>query len=177
MTMAKKAKKIDLHDMILNVKEGLSLLPGDEERQRMAQQISEITAELDVLRDNILKYPHESEIHQVSGAILTLVSFLNSVKDKPLLAESLFPKKTKARKAKGITVDTDAVLNLLEGLSAEKIPEELAKYKKDTLVDLAAKLNISVNTKLKKDALADKIFKLGFANKRGYDLLSGKESG
>ena len=105
------------------------------------------------------------------------MSFFNSVKDKPLLAESLFPKKTKARKAKGIAVDTDAVLHLLEGLSAEKILEELTKYKKDTLVDLAVKLNISVNTKLKKDALADKIFKLGFANKRGYDLLSGKERG
>ncbi len=177
MTMATKTKKIDLHDMLLKVKEGLSLLPGDEERQRLTQLISEIIAELDVLRENIVKYPHESEIQQVSGAIHTLVSFFNSVKDKPLLAESLFPKKTKARKAKGIAVDTDAVLHLLEGLSAEKILEELTKYKKDTLVDLAVKLNISVNTKLKKDALADKIFKLGFANKRGYDLLSGKERG
>lgn len=173
--MAKNIKIIDLHDMLLKVKEGLSLLPGDEERQRMAQLISEITAELEMLRENILKYPYDSEIHQVSGAIHTLVSFFSSVKDKSLLAESLFPKKTKAKKAKDIAVDTNAVLNILEGLSAEKIPEELIKYKKDTLVDLATKLNISVNTKLKKDALADKIFKLGFANKRGYDLLRGKE--
>ncbi|MDO8745813.1 MAG: hypothetical protein Q7J76_11980, partial [Candidatus Brocadiaceae bacterium] len=88
--------------------------------------------------------------------------------------EMLLPKKTKARKTAGSLVDIDALLKHLEELPTEKIFGELAKHKKDTLLELSAKMNITANKKLTKNALADKIFKLGFANKRGYDLLGGK---
>lgn len=57
-----------------------------------------------------------------------------------------------------------------------KLFGELTKHKKDILHELSAKMNITANKKLTKNALADKIFKLGFANKRGYNVLSGKVS-
>lgn len=176
INMAKRTKKLDLKDTLEKVKEALLLLPGEQERQRLTGIIPEIINELQALQDNISRFPNESDVKQVSQAIQTVVSFFDTVRDRPLLAEVLFPKKTKTKKTKSISVDIDAVLKLLEGLPTEKIPEELFKHKKDTLIDLAIKLNISVNTKLKKDALADKIFKLGFANKRGYSLLSGEVS-
>ena len=155
--MTKRTKKLDLIDALLKVRECLSLLPDDQERQRLTHIIPEIIKELDVLRESIGRFP-------------------DTLKDKPLLAEMLLPKKAKPRKTKSCFVDVDALRQLLEGLPTEKILEELTKHKKDVLVELSTKLNITANKKLTKDALADRIFKLGFANKRGYDLLSGKQA-
>ncbi|HHT9139046.1 MAG TPA: hypothetical protein ACFYEK_17600 [Candidatus Wunengus sp. YC60] len=172
--MAGRKKKLDLKDTLAKVKECLLLLPGDEEKQKTSQIISEILQELGVLREAINQFPDESKVNNVSGAIQTLVSFFDTIKDKPLLAEMLLPKKTKARKTAVSLVDIDVLLKQLEELSTEQILGELTKHKKDTLLELSAKMNITTNKKLTKDALADKIFKLGFANRRGYDLLSGK---
>ena len=127
-----------------------------------------------MLREAVNQFPDESKVNNISGAIQTLVSFFDTIKDKPLLAEMLLPKKTKARKTAGSLVDTDALLKQLEGLPTENIFGELTKHKKDALLELSAKMNITANKSLTKNALADKIFKLGFANRRGYDLLSGK---
>jgi len=149
-------------------------LPGEEEKQKTAQIISELLQELEVLREAVHQFPDESKINNISGAIQTLVSFFDTIKDKPLLAEMFLPKKTKARKTAGSLVDIDALLKHLEGLPTEKILGELTKHKKDILLELSIKMNITANKSLTKNALADKIFKLGFANRRGYDLLGGK---
>lgn len=172
--MAKRTKKLDLIDTLARVKECLSCLPGEAEKQRMSQMIPEIIKELGVLQEGIGRFTDASEKHQVSHAIHTLVSFFDTLKDKPLLAEILLPKKTKPGKTKGAAVDINTLQNQLENLPTEKILEELTKLKKDVLVELSARLNITVNKKLTKDALADRIFKLGFANTRGYNLLSGQ---
>lgn len=172
--MAGRKKKPDLKDVLSKVQGCLSLLPGKEERQKVTQIIPEIIHELQVLQEGIHRFPSESEIQQVSHAIHTLVSFFDSIKDKPLLAETLFPKKAGTRKAKTISIDIDGLLKHLEEIPTENIIVELTRHKKDTLVGLSAKLNITANKKLTKDALAGKIFNLGFANRRGYDLLSGK---
>lgn len=172
--MAGRKKKLDLKDTLAKIKECLPLLPGEEEKQKTTQIISELLQELEVLREAINQFPDESKVNNISGAIQTLVSFFDTIKDKPLLAEMLLPKKTKARKTAGSVVDTDALLKQLEGLPTENILAELTKHKKDALLELSAKMNITANKKLTKDALADKIFKLGFANRRGYDLLGGK---
>ncbi|MBW7897724.1 hypothetical protein B188_25630 [Candidatus Brocadiaceae bacterium B188] len=176
ITMAKRAKKPDLIDTVTKVKECLSILPGEEDRQRMARLISETIQELELLREGIGRFPDASETHQVSHAIHTLVSFFDTLKDKPLLAELLLPKTAKPGKTRKSAVDVQALQSQLEALPTEKIIEELTKHKKDVLVELSARMNITVNKKLTKDALADRIFKLGFANKRGYDLLSGKQA-
>ena len=176
--MAGRKKRLDLKDTLAKVKECLLLLPGDEEKQKTTQIISELLQELEVLREVVHQFPDDSKVNNISGAIQTLVSFFDTVKDKPLLAEMLLPKKTKARKARktaGGLVDIDALLKQLEGLSTDEIFGELTKHKKDVLLELSAKMNITANKSLTKNALADKIFKLGFANRRGYDLLGGKQ--
>ena len=172
--MAGRKKKLDLKDTLAKVKECLLLLPGDEEKQKTTQIISELLQELEVLREVVHQFPDDSKVNNISGAIQTLVSFFDTIKDKPLLAEMLLPKKTKARKTAGSLVDMDALLKHLEELSTDEIFGELTKHKKDVLLELSAKMNITANKSLTKNALADKIFKLGFANRRGYDLLSGK---
>ena len=172
--MAGRKKKLDLKDTLTKIKECLPLLPGEEEKQKTTQIISELLQELVALREAVNQFPDESKINNIPGAIQTLVSFFDTIKDKPLLAEMLLPKKTKARKTAGSLVDTDVLLKQLEELSTDEILGELTKHKKDILLELSAKMNITANKKLTKDALADKIFKLGFANKRGYDLLGGK---
>lgn len=176
ISMAKRTKKLDLIDTLTKVKECLSLIPAENERQSMTQIIPEIIKELDELRENIGRLPNETETRRVSDSIHTLVSFFDTLKDKPLLADMLLPKKAKPRKTKGIVTDINTLRNQLEELPTEKILEELTKHKKDVLVELSTKMNITANRKLTKDALADRIFKLGFANKRGYDLLSGKQA-
>ncbi|TVL99508.1 MAG: hypothetical protein CV087_17825 [Candidatus Brocadia sp. WS118] len=174
--MVKRTKKIDLIDTLTKTKACLSLLPGEAERHKVALMIPEIIKELDVLRENISRFPDASEIRHVDGAIHTLISFFETLKDRPLLAEILLPKKAKSGKTKSVPVDINTLQIQLEGLPTEKILEELTKHKKDVLVALSAKLNITANKKLTKDALSDRIFKLGFANKRGYDLLIGKQA-
>lgn len=171
--MAKPRKKLNLNDVLANIKEVLLSLPGVEGNQQIAETIQEIIQELNLLRERIAHFPDRSEREQIAGAANILASFFDSLKDKPLLADALFPKKTKAKKPKGSTVDVNALQQQLELLPTEQILEELTKHKKDTLLELCAKMGITVNKELTKDALADRIFKLGFANRRGYDLLKG----
>jgi hypothetical protein len=166
-------KKLNLTDTLVKVKEYLSLLPGEEEKERITQSIQGIILELKLLQERIARFPNESDRERISSATHILVSFFDSLKDDPLLAEILLPKKPKSRKPKSNTIDVNAVQQQLEMLPTEKILEELSKHKKDILLALSAKMNIPVNKKLTKNALADTIFKLGFANRRGYDLLKG----
>ena len=175
--MAKKGKKLVLKDALEKIRESLPLLPTADEPQAALQTITEIMNELDTLRGHLARFPGEREVDQVSQAIHTVTSFFDSVKDRPLLAEALFPTAIKTRKPKKeASPDVDSLLQLLEGLPTDGIIAELSKQKKDVLVALSAKLGISATSKLTKDALADKIFKLGFANRRGYELLGGEKT-
>ncbi|MBF8278143.1 MAG: hypothetical protein HW390_3216 [Candidatus Brocadiaceae bacterium] len=176
--MAKKVKKLVLKDALEKIRESLPQLPTAEETQAALQTITEIMNDLDTLRGHLARFPGEREVDQVSQAIHTISSFFDSVKDRPLLAEALFTTTTKARKPKKeASPDVDGLMQLLEGLPTGSIVAELSKQKKDTLVALSAKLGISATSKLTKDALVDKIFKLGFANRRGYELLGGEKGG
>lgn len=173
--MAKTKKRLNIHEALSKIKECISLLPGEDVKGRMRQDIHEIITELDTLRNNINHLPDESEKHQLSQAIHTLVSFLDSLKDKPHLVNTILPKTKKAGKAKTIFVDIDDLLKYLEELPTDQLMGELSKHKKNTLLDLSSKLNITTNSRQTKDILVDKIFKLGFANRRGYDLLSDRQ--
>ena len=55
--MTKRTKKLDLNDTLTKVRECLSLLPDDQERQRITHIIPEIIKELDVLRESIRSFP------------------------------------------------------------------------------------------------------------------------
>ena len=176
MNMAKKKKSLNIHDALSKIKECISLLPGEVEKQRIGQDIHEMIAELDTLRNNIKDLPDEPEQRQLSQAIHTLVSFLDSLKEKPHLADIILPKAKKAGKAKASPVNVDDLLKQLEGLSTDQLMGELSKHKKNTLLELSSRLNITANSKQTKDVLVDKIFKLGFANKRGYDLLGDRQA-
>jgi hypothetical protein len=173
--MAKIKKKLNIHDALSKIKECISLLPGEEEKQKIKQDIHDVITELDVLRNNINSLPDEPDKDHLSRAIHTLVSFLDSLKDKPQLADVILPKAKKASKAKASGVNVDDLLRELEGVPTDEIIGKLSKHKKNTLLELSSRLDITVNTKQTKDILVDKIFKLGFANKRGYDLLGEKQ--
>ena len=101
-----------------------------KKNKKTTQIISELLQELEVLREAVNQFPDESKVNNISGAIQTLVSFFDTIKDKPLLVEMLLPKKTKARKTAGSLVDMDALLKQLEGLPTENIFGELTKHKK-----------------------------------------------
>ncbi len=175
MNMAKTKKKLNIHDALSKIKECISLLPGENEKQSLSQDIQEMITELDTLRNNINHLPDESEKHQLSQSIHTLVSFLDSLKDKPHLADAILPKVKKAGIAKVSSVNIDDLLKHLEKLPTDQLMGELSKHKKNTLLELSSILNITTNSKQTKDILVDKIFKLGFANRRGYDLLSDRQ--
>ncbi len=169
--MAKTKKRLNIHDALSKIKECISLLPGEDEKQKIKQDIHDVITELDVLQNNINSFPDEPGKDHLFQAIHTLTSFLDSLKDKPLLADVILPKAKKARKARASEVNVDGFLKELEGLPTDELIGKLSKHKKNTLLELSSRLNITVNSKQTKDILVDKIFKLGFANKRGYDLL------
>lgn len=172
--MAKRKKNLNIHDALSKIEECISLLPGEDEKQRIGQDIQEMITELDTLRNNIARLPDGSEQHQLFQAIHTLVSFLDSLKEKPHLADIILPKAKKAGKVKVSSVNIDELLKQLQGLPTDQLMSLLSKHKKNTLLELSSRLNITTNSKQTKDILVDKIFKLGFANKRGYDLLSDR---
>ncbi len=175
--MAKKGKKLVLKDALEKIRESLPQLPTADETQAALQTITDIINELETLRGRLAHFPGERDINQVSQAIHTVTSFIDSAKDRPILAEALFPTATKARKPKkeASPPDVDSLMQLLQGLPTDGIVAELSKQKKDVLAALSAKLGISATAKLTKNALVDKIFKLGFANRRGYELLGGEK--
>ncbi len=172
--MAKKKKGLNIHDALSKIKECISHLPGEDEKHRINEDIHEIVTELDTLRNNINQLPDESEGRQLFQAIQTLESFLDSLKEKPHLADIILPKVKKTKKAKVSPVNIDDLLKQLEELPTDQLMSELSKHKKNTLLELSSRLNISANSKQTKDILVDKIFKLGFANRRGYDLLNDR---
>ncbi|MBM4054752.1 MAG: hypothetical protein FJ264_08795 [Planctomycetes bacterium] len=172
--MAKAKKNLNIQDVLLKMKECIDLLPGKEEQQRMVQAIHELIMKLESFKESISRVPDESEKNRVLQAIHTVSSFFDSVKNKPLLAEILFPKQKKARKTSVRPVNIDDLLKQLEELQSDKIMTELSKQKKNILLELSSRLNITANPKLTKDVLIDKIFKLGFANQRGYNLLGDR---
>ncbi len=169
--MAKKKKKLDIHGALSKIKECISLLPGEEDKQKLREEIQDIITELDNLRNNINTLPDETGKEHLSQAIHTLVSFLDSLKDRPQLADVILPKAKKTRKARASEVNIEDLLKELEKLQTDEIMGKLSKYKKNTLLELSSRLSITVNSKQTKDVIVDKIFKLGFANKRGYGLL------
>jgi len=173
--MAKRKKRLNIYDALSKIKETLSLLPGEKEKQGISQDIQEMIMELDTLRNSINHLPDESEKHRLSQSIHALVSFLDSLKDRPHLADIILPKVKKAAKAKTGSVNTEDLLKQLEGLPTDQLMGELSKHKKSTLLELSSKLDITTNSKQTKDILVEKIFKLGFANRRGYDLLSDRQ--
>ncbi len=172
--MAKRKKQLNIYDVLTKIKESISLLPGEDEKQRIGQDIHEMITELDTLRNNINHLPDEPEKRQLSQAVHTLGSFLDSLKDKPHLADAVLPKVKKAGKAKASPVNIGDLLKHLEELPTDQLMGELSKHKKNTLLELSSQLNITANSKQTKDILVDKIFKLGFANRRGYDLLGDR---
>ncbi len=169
--MAKKKKKLNIHNAMSKIKEWISLLPGEEEKHKIKEEIHDVISELEGLQNSINSLPDEPEKEHLSQAIHTLVSFLDSLKDKPLLTDVILPKAKKARKAKVSDVNIEDLLRELEGLPTDELMGRLSKHKKNTLLELSSRLSITVNSKQTKDIIVDKIFKLGFANKRGYGLL------
>lgn len=176
--MTKTGKKLALKDALEKIRESLPQLPTADETQAALQTITDIINELETLRGRLAHFPGERDIDQVSQAIHTVTSFIDSAKDRPLLAGALFPAATKARKPKkeaSPPPGVDELMRLLEGLPTDEIVTVLSKQKKDVLAALSAKLGISATAKLTKNAMVDKIFKLGFANRRGYELLGGEK--
>lgn len=176
MNMAKTKKRLNIYDALSKIKESVSLLPGENEKQRIRHDIQEMIVELDTLEKNINHLPEEPEKRQLTHAVHTLVSFLDSLKDKPYLADVILPKMKKAGKSQAIPVDINNLIRLLNKLPTDQLMNELSKHKKNTLLELSSRLNITSTSKQTKDVLVDKIIKLGFANRRGYDLLGDSQS-
>ncbi len=174
--MAKRKKGLNIHDALSKIKECISLLPGEDEKQRINEDILEMIKELDTLRNNINQLPDEFEERQLFQSIQTLESFLDSLKEQPHLADIILPKLKRAGKAKVSSVNIDDLLKHLEELPTDQLMNDLSKHKKNTLLELSSRLDITTNSKQTKDILVDKIFKLGFANRRGYDLLGDRQA-
>ncbi|MCP4372026.1 MAG: hypothetical protein GY797_28500, partial [Deltaproteobacteria bacterium] len=129
----KKKKKLDIHDALSKIKECISLLPGEEEKHKIKEEIHDVISELEGLQNSINSLPDEPEKEHLSQAIHTLASFLDSLKDKPLLADVILPKAKKARKAKISEVNIEDLLKDLERLPTDELGGKLSKHKKNTL--------------------------------------------
>jgi hypothetical protein len=135
---------------------------------------------LQTVREHLRTLPSEEERKRVSAASDVLERFLDSMKARPGIAVSLGLAATKPSSLPRKREEADTNLVDLEKLSTEEIQKKLLDEQEFTipmLHSLTRKLGLSSERNAGRRDLVDRIVKLGFANKRGYQLLGGVKHG
>ncbi len=159
--------------------------PSDVERDEALNAIDAMIRELQRIRDHLASLPSEVERRRITEAAATMEQFLDSMRARPAvaLAMGLGDPKTSAlaRLHKAPTIERrheepDVLLSELEKLSTEEIQSRLLnehEFPVSQLQAVARKLGLPTDRTKDRLDLVDRIVKLGFANKRGHELLGG----
>ena len=157
--------------------------PSDDERKSLLQAIEGLSSFLADLKSIVSRLPDDKERDTLSGAASVVLEFVYRAKSDPSLSAmlGLGPanlRKTSAHFAKSTgLIDIQALVTELEQLPTEKIEARLLADKKLSIRDLselARRLGLPAKSSDTREGLVDRIATVGFANKRGYDLLRGQ---
>jgi DNA mismatch repair ATPase MutL len=176
MTDTGRKKGFSILDFI---ERAVSKFPTDTERKELLESLDILIKYFQNMQGKIRSLPQDMEQREVLSAIATMRNFLESARDKPLLAAAFglpYRKNALAREAKEevAPVVAEKIFDELKMLSTEEIQQRLLDYKTtsmDQLHALATYLNIKHPQRMRRQDLIDKIVKVGFANVRAYDTL------
>jgi len=176
MTETKKKKEFSILDFM---NQAVSKFPTDTEREELIKSLDVLIKYFQNLQGKIRSLPDDIEQKEVLSAIGTIKNFLESAKDKPLIAAAFgLPYKrtalTREAKEEMSPVMAEKIFNELKMLSTEEIQQRLLDYKKISMEELhalATYLGIKHPQRMRRQDLVDKVVKIGFANIRGYETL------
>lgn len=154
--------------------------PSDAERTEALVALDSMIQALQTVREHLRTLPSEEERKRVGAASDVLERFLDSMKARPGIATSLGLAATKPSPLQRKREEVDTHLADFERLSTEEIQRKLLDEQEFTIAmlhTLARKLEIPNERHAGRRDLVDRIVKLGFANKRGYQILSGVKHG
>ena len=153
---------------------------SDAERAEAVAGLDAMIQALQTVREHLLTLPSEEERKRVGVASEVLARFLDSMKARPGVAVSLGLATTKPSSLPRKREEADGGIADLEKLSTEEIQKRLLderEYTVPMLHSLMRTLGLSTERNVSRRDLVDRIVKLGFANKRGYQLLGGVKHG
>lgn len=153
-------------------------LASEHERQEALIQLDAMIHALQDLREHLRAVPSPEERRQIAEAADTIEQFLVSMKARPEVAASFrmatAPKSsTVARKRENI----GSLVEHLESKTTDDIQRALLnerEYSLPVLQAIARHIGLTIDRSSDRSVLVDRIVKLGFANKRGYELLGAK---
>jgi hypothetical protein len=156
--------------------------PSEADRADALAALDAMIEALQNIRTRLSSLPSEEERRRVGDAADALERFLDSMKARPGIAASLglAMAKTSPAPRKREDVDVDVLLADLEELATDEIQKKLLNEQEFTLPmlhSIARKLGLSGERTANRHDLVDRIVKLGFANKRGYQLLGRARHG
>ena len=149
----------------------LALLPPQEVVMENLEAIDELIAFLKRVREEISRLPEPQKREDVIKAATLLSNFLSSNVAQTLFCAKEIPQKITSA---SIVVDGAKIFNELKILKLEDIQQRLLDKKLFSLKELrtlAEFLQLGIDKKASRDTLADSVFKMGFANPRGYEDL------
>lgn len=149
------------------LKQILRKLPSDKEKLEGIRVIDEILAEMKRLREELRRLPDERERKRVIQALATVDSFMRS---SVVNAGSRSKGQDSGNKEKA-----RILLDRLNELSTDEIARTLRHPESAPTAVLRAAasiLGLGGVSKMARDDLEDAIVKVGFANPRGYELIS-----
>lgn len=162
------------------VESSLARIPSEEERSRLVGALDVLIAHLSEVRQNIVSLPSDPDRKRLQGALDDIHEFLAEAMTNPSLASVLGVGKTRKSSGKsGRALDAmtkagaEVIVRDLDALSTNDIQRRLldpSEYSTKELRAVADLLGIPPG-RLNREQLIDKIVKIGFANRRGYDLL------
>lgn len=153
------------------VEKSVEALPSDEEIKESVEAIDSLMLFFQNLKTQLTQQPTNEVRHDVIRAITMLGNFLSSYNSKVLFASRQTTSISKVP-----SQSTAQLLEELESLPLDEIQSRLLEKSRYSVKDLrllARYLNIGVDRNMRRDDLADAIFKRGFANPRGYNAIGG----
>jgi hypothetical protein len=153
---------------------------SESERQELTSAIDRILKHLELVKKNVNSLPTEHDSSELNGALESLLRYVRRAEDNALLASALGlvpPKRGPSRPPAVSNLISRAALEdrvrELSELPTDGIADHLSNYKvfsMDELRDIARIFGIRADDLARSD-LVDRIVKIGFANKRGYQRL------
>jgi hypothetical protein len=169
--MSKNVGKNWPNQLLKAVERSVEALPSDNQIKESLEAIDSLISFLQHLRAQLSQQPSNEVRHDVLKATTMLCNFLSSYNAKVLFAS----KPTNVR-AKDLSQSASQIFQELDGLPLDAIQNRLledGRYSVGHLRALARYLNIGIDKNMRRDDLADAIFKRGFANPRAYNAIGG----
>lgn len=170
--MSTKNNKSWASQLLKSIEKSVESLPSTEQVKESINAIDRLTTFLQELRTQLSQQPSQEVRNDVIQATKMLCSFLASQNSKPLFASN--PKSSPARGAQESPIK---IYHELKDLSLNEIQNRLLEEARYSLTDLkllAKHLNVGIDKRMRRDDIADAIFKRGFANPRAYNEIGGK---